>query len=228
MAKRKKSYDYPIKRSKLVILELNPDGSLNTILFRNKKWNKFVTLGGRVDDKDKSFEEALIREVKEESLNVFDISQIIYNTDKMKYIDFCSNKEKIRVYFLLIKTGLFNQDVYDENRKILANRNLKTPQEWKEMDSYNKFNLKEVLETIGCLDDKDKCFQCQNIKGNSKLLYHPIAKYLKEATKRNLINEMISKQLVVKDCAIDRNTSESFLKGTSTIRVKQTLVNTKI
>ena len=71
MPEGKKRRQYKTRRSKLVLLELAKDDNLlNVILFWNKKWDKFVTLGGRVDKNDDNFETALIREVKEESLNL--------------------------------------------------------------------------------------------------------------------------------------------------------------
>ena len=204
------------RRSKLVLIEMDCNKNLHVILFRNKKWNKFVTLGGRVDKPNDTFEMALIREVREESFNLIDISDIINIPDRMNYIDFqdVHNNELVRVYFLLINSELFSDKLYKTNRCILNNATKSVPKSWMEVDDYDVFPIKNVLK---CANGRSKeHFHCCNVRSESKPIYSPVFKYVREAYKRNLIND----QLIVKEYTFVNDNSDTFLNGTTTIKIK--------
>ena len=222
MPEGKKRRQYKTRRSKLVLLELAKDDNLlNVILFWNKKWDKFVTLGGRVDKNDDNFETALIREVKEESLNLLDISEVIYLSNRMMYIDFHNNHEKevVRVYFLLIDHKLFDKDIYNKNKKTIVDSPFCVPRCWTELDGYDKFPI-DVLLRQDATVLLGQCIDCENNNGQSKPLYSPVVKYIQEAHRQNIITELMNGEIVIGDCNVDKDASNTFLNGTETIKVK--------
>jgi hypothetical protein len=210
-----------IKRSKLVLLELNNNNNdLHVILFRNRRWNKFVTLGGRVDRTDNSFETALIREVREESFNLIDISDIIGVPNRIKYIDFRDkeNNELVRVYFMLITSDLFDDRIYKTNRCILNNGTRDVPKSWTEIDDYDRFPIKNILDCSDCRSTE--YFRCCNVRSELKRIYSPIFRYIAEANRLKIIDELIDTHHVVTEYVLTNNVSDTFLNGTSTIKIK--------
>jgi len=214
-----KQHKSEIKRSKLVLLELNHNNDLHVILFRNRRWNKFVTLGGRVDRTDNSFETALIREVREESFNLIDISDIINVPNRIKHIDFRDkeNNELVRVYFMLITSDLFDDRIYKTNRCILNNGTREVPKSWTEIDDYDRFLVKNIMD---CSDRSNEYFKCCNIRSESKRIYSPIFRYIAEANRLKIIDELVNTRHVVTEYVLTNNVSDTFLNGTSTIKIK--------
>ena len=209
-----------VRRSKLILLELNHNNELCVILFRNKRWNNFVTLGGRVDKLDINFESALIREVKEESFNLIDISDIINIPNRIKYIDFQdnNNNEIVRVYFLLINNELFDDKIYKTNKDILKNTDKYVPKAWKELDDYDKFPIKNILNSYDYRNNEYS--KCYTINDEQKSVYIPIIDYINEASRLNIIDDLLKTYSIVKDYVLTNDVSDTFLNGTSTIKIK--------
>jgi hypothetical protein len=206
------------KRSKLVILELDNNNLLNVILFKHTKWNSYVTLGGRVDHINPDFESTLIKEVKEESFNLFDISDIVYLSDRIRHVDInMGHNETTRVFFILLNNGLFDDGIYNTNKNILNSTDV--PKAWTEINGYDRFPIENLLHHDKT-KLKNKCFNCHNTNDESRKIYFPILKYLREANKSNIIDDLVNGHFVVKDYVITSDVSDTFLNGTCSIRVQ--------
>lgn len=209
-------------RVKLLILEATANNSdieiSNVILFENKQWKKYVLLGGRVDKSDKSHESALAREIKEETYNLLDISEIL---KLIPYIDFNSNNENVRVYFIVMKKGLFDDKLYSENKNKLIQKESKVPKDWKEMSNCDRFSINCLLNEWNNtnINNANELFFCTNTRGQQKPIYPIIVKYLQKAKETGLLQKLINDGHIFKNFVKSVDNSETFLNGTSIITV---------
>jgi 8-oxo-dGTP pyrophosphatase MutT (NUDIX family) len=199
--------DEIIKRSKILILEKTKSGLLNLILFYNNKWNKYVTIGGRVE-KYETFENTIKREIIEETSNTIHIDELI-DADKLKYIDVYNyDKLKIelfRIYFLILDLNLPNNKsfdiIYNNNRQIVSNQNLSY--DWHEMGDVTRIPFDNLILN-----------NFTNVDGNKIKIFNQVIKYVKCG--QNIINK-ISDTLV--NYTIIKNSSNSSLFNTESIKL---------
>jgi len=190
--------------------------SVNVLLFENRCWRKFEVPGGRLGKGESTFEDALIREIKEETFNSIDVSKIL-GSDKIRFIDFHTDKEIIRVYFIIISPGLFDGELYKENKSKLISRP-QLPKDWKEMSGYDRFPIDNMITQVDA-GNTDENFFCTNVCGQKKPIYPKTQKYLSEAVRSGVITELLEKECIFRDSTRNVDMSDTFLNGTSTIIV---------
>jgi hypothetical protein len=223
MTKRKKM----IKRAKLIILEQSKLGSLNIVLFHNKRWNKYVTIGGRVEGRD-TFANTIKREIIEETTNTINIDNLI-NFNKIKYIDWYNEEnsevEKVRIYFLILNLelpkGKSIEDLYDYNRTKILNSCYNVSYDWNEMDNLIRIPLDNLIDVINTKDTIYSYFKYQtgfkveDIQGNQVIVFKQVINYIKAGLNTIFMTDLISSALT--KYKIMKNTSNTLLNDTEAI-----------
>jgi ADP-ribose pyrophosphatase YjhB (NUDIX family) len=205
--KRKK-----IKRAKILFLGEH-NGNQTITLFKNKYWDTYDIPGGRVDN-NQTFQEALIREIKEETFNTIDLSELFSNDNKEnnpQFIDINNDREHIRVYILKFDMNKV-QHVYDTNKEnIRSNSNV--PREWLEMDEYSTFEMNK-LETLllttqtttnhnsqNKIQTSPENYKIVDIYGNVNTLYKNTIQNIGHAYKNDLFKtERSINKIIQKNC----------------------------
>ncbi len=129
------------KRARLIIFEKEDNGKINIILVHNKKWNSYVTIGGRVG-REESFRQTINRETEEETLNTLNINDM-----DMNYIKYKDGKDLVYIYYIVIGSTFIDEsnffDTFNKN-KISIKEQDNAHYDWTEMDDMSKFPLDDL------------------------------------------------------------------------------------
>jgi len=202
-----------IQRVRLIIIETLDNIPQNIVLFNNQRWNKFVSVGGRVESCDFSECDALKRETLEETLNAIDISELIESDEKVQFNETSVGNERTRIYFLKIEiceNEVSLECVFNENKIILDHCRENVPKDWKEMNSIKRFPFGNILRAINndlvCIEDQG---------GVPWRVYNQVLEYVDKGLKEGVLDRI---DPITEYENILNN--KSFLNGTRTIKLK--------
>lgn len=127
-----------------LIIEVNENNFMDSkvILFKSS-YNQFYNEpGGRIDKEDfdgfNTFNKVALREIKEETCNLFNIK---YNLDNELYIDLKSSNGIYRCYIILIKNFHLSKKIFKYNKALMKNK----PSFYNETSDISHFYLNDLL-----------------------------------------------------------------------------------
>lgn len=143
----------------VTIIEDHQDLGPCFLLFNDKTRGKISDAGGGIDHGE-TITRTAVRELQEESRNVFRIAESTLN------VSYCGHNDTYIIYFIYVQ-GPINNDWYYHNMKIIDNQN--TPPQWKETDSIVRVSLKQFLHSGGLTTSGD--LNTIDTKGNHIQLF---------------------------------------------------------
>jgi hypothetical protein len=122
-----------IDRSGIILIEKSYNNQPAIILFKGK--SMCADGGGKMDKQDKSLQHTAVRELIEESANLFRL-----NVNMLKsHLSYTNNNRVI--YFVGIDNNI-NISYFEDNRKLISQFDI--PQSWKETTQIHKFYISDL------------------------------------------------------------------------------------
>jgi len=177
------------------------------ILLNNKKWNTYTDIGGGVE-RNESVISAAIRELREESMNLLNLDQKLY--DDLPFIDI-QNKRTYRwcrVYILCIANNI-NMDIYHNNKKLIHIIDYV----WNETDNINKFNITDMMNNFKEYQLHD--ISLTDINGDKQKIYCDTLNELKQIIDSGILDSCDCVKLEL----VKYGGPESYLQNTETYYV---------
>lgn len=193
------------------------------ILFNNRKWNVFITPGGRIeiagDNIDDILMETAKRELHEETLNTINIDENILK--KSKSIDVLNQKTNLytRAYLVSINKKMFDGEIYYNNKTILFNKII--PFEWRETNEVDRFYISDLFACIENINNEvARNIVCKNVHGKLKIIYCSTWNIIYSMLQKNILDETL-KNLNKMRCHQNLYSNLDFLIGTKTLEIIQ-------
>ena len=135
--------------------------ALAVILFRNKHNNTYQDGGGNIDPGE-TLKDAAVRELKEESANLFRLSE-----DSLKGCPEYDHQGTYRAYALKVQhtAGIQSAYYYENVEKLAAHPD--TPNCWKETNKMARFYIDEIRKGLTNQGD----LQCLDANGNRCVIF---------------------------------------------------------
>lgn len=185
-------------RSCVIVIEWDSTRNIldqEIILFENTKWNKFAIPGGK-KDKTEQIEKTAIRELAEETANLFSL-QNLHN-----YFDMYDKKVKAfnRVYYIFIEPNTVQTNLFYKNKKKISQRNKKYC--WNETKNISRFKLAHFSNLQPGCD-----IHCTDTQGTERIIYGD-TRHIMEAFLQQDI------KIVITPLKRQKSASKTFLKNT--------------
>lgn len=193
-------------RAATIIFEKHDSKNMALILLNNKKWNTYTDIGGKIENE--TLIETAIRELQEESFNMFNLNSEIYNN--LHFVDIQNKKTNkwCRVYVICIKANIIDTNIYYHNKKIIESHN-DIGLEWKETDGITKFNMSDIIECSKKYAKNDQ--YCVDVLGTKQKIYCDTLNEISEIINKKVLDKIkcIELTLVNSD-----NHGKHYLNGT--------------
>lgn len=141
------------------------------LLVRNKSSQLYTDFGGSFEKRYKTLQNTAYHELNEESLNLFDIKNVIYDIS----VDIPAGKHFYKMY--IIKINGISRKYYQSNRRILDNLHSsdKVPKYWKETDDIVHIPITNII-----FDDLNKkmIIKIKDVNGKNVIINRRIKKGL--------------------------------------------------
>ena len=195
------------------------------ILFHNKRWDTYVTPGGKVEQPVDSFDETLLntakRELQEETLNAITITDELLR--KTPYVDVYNSHTDTyyRVFIIVIKHNRSITGVYNDNKNALSSQ--RTDEGWNETSGVSRFYISDVISCIKKIDathPKYDNIRCTNTSGKNVNIYYKVVDIMNSVMKTDILDNLINSTNRTRIYGFSAlNAPKRFLAGTKTIEI---------
>jgi hypothetical protein len=195
------------------------------ILFHNKRWDTYVTPGGKVEKVGDSFDETLLntakRELQEETLNAITITDELLR--KTPYVDVYNphTDTYYRVFIIVIKHNRSIMGIYNSNKNALSGQ--RTDEGWNETSGISRFYISDVMKCIKKIDAtqvKYDNIRCTNTSGKNVNVYYKVVDIMNSVMKTEILNDVINSTNRTRIYGFSAsNAPKRFLVGTKTMEI---------
>lgn len=198
------------------------------ILFHNKRWDTYVTPGGKVEKPVDDFDETLLntakRELQEETLNAITITDELLR--KTPYVDVYNSHTDTyyRVFIIVIKHSRSIIGIYHDNKNTLSGQ--RTDEGWNETSGISRFYISDLMICIKNIDatnavqQKYDNMRCTNTSGKQVNIYYKVVDIMNSVMETNILDEVINNTNKTRVYGFSTsNAPKRFLIGTKTMEI---------